>query len=231
MRVFVFFILALLFFPLSSFSQESINQVDAQGERHGVWQKKYEGSEQVRYRGTFEHGKEVGTFNFYCQDCEQQPVLIKEFEADSDRSKLTYFSKKGIKTSTGYLNGRSKQGEWLYFHKDGTTVMTREFYKADILDGPKTTYYANGNKTEVVTFKNGKMEGPNLYYSPAEVLIKKLNYTNDELHGPAEYYGPTGDLIIQGQYKLGAKDGLWKYFKNGKLTREERFPKQNPKRQ
>ncbi len=34
---------------------------------------------------------------------------------------------------------------------------------------------------------------------------------------------PKGELIIEGAYKKGKKDGVWKYYENGKLKRRKRF--------
>ena len=46
------------------FSQ-SINQLDAQGKKHGIWKGTYSDTGRPRYEGTFEHGKELGTFRFF----------------------------------------------------------------------------------------------------------------------------------------------------------------------
>ena len=54
------------FLSLTTLVAQGVNQVDANGERDGLWQKFYEGTSQLRYEGTFQHGKEVGTFKFYC---------------------------------------------------------------------------------------------------------------------------------------------------------------------
>lgn len=209
----------------SLWAQGTINGYDEGGNRHGVWKKYYEGSKQLRYQGTFEHGKEVGTFTFYCEDCKDKPALVKVFEPNSSLASLTYFAKNGKKTSQGKMDGRIRVGAWLYYHKDGSTVMSQETYKNGEIHGQKITFYPDGTKTEILTYVDGVIQGANLYYSPAGVLIKELNYDNGELHGAATYYGPTGDVIIKGQYKRGAKDGLWQYFKNGKITKEETYPK------
>ena len=225
MRIVNSVLILLLLTSATALAQDVLNGYDEGGNRHGVWKKYYEGSKQLRYQGTFEHGKEVGTFTFYCEDCKDQPALIKVFDQNSTKATLTYFEKNGKKSSEGVMDGRERIGEWLYYHKDGSTVMTRESYTEGVLDGQKITYYPDGTKTEVLTYKSGIPQGANLYYSPAGVLIKELNNENGELHGAAKYYGPTGDLVIKGQYKRGAKDGLWQYFKNGKITKEETFPK------
>ena len=45
----------------ASEAQNNINQMDDDGQRHGVW-KKFYSNNRVRYVGTFDHGKEIGLF-------------------------------------------------------------------------------------------------------------------------------------------------------------------------
>lgn len=219
----------LIFFGIiccfGSISAQEINQTDAAGERHGVWKKYFPSSDQLRYEGQFEHGKEVGTFKFYCDDCGSQPMVVKEFLPKSDNALVQYFTKKGKLVSEGRMKGKDRIGEWLYYHEKSKSILTREVYMDGQLDGIKKTYYPNGNLTEEITYEKGSKEGPNKYYSPDGVLLKKLQYINDLLHGPAEYYDSNGNVTINGQYLKGKKNGLWKYFKNGKLELEEIYPK------
>ena len=41
-------------------NQSAINGFDADGARHGLWKKYYPGTDQLRYEGRFQHGKEIG---------------------------------------------------------------------------------------------------------------------------------------------------------------------------
>ena len=59
------FIYILTIFTVNSYSQESINQLDSAGKRHGVWKKYFDKTKQLRYQGQFDHGKEIDTFKFY----------------------------------------------------------------------------------------------------------------------------------------------------------------------
>ncbi|NND63859.1 MAG: hypothetical protein HKN48_11785 [Flavobacteriaceae bacterium] len=220
----ILFIFFGMSFGLSGFAQE-FNQFDENGKRHGVWKKKFPKSDQLRYEGEFNHGKEVGTFKFYCEDCKTQPMVVKEFSKNDDISEVKYYTKKGKLVSEGKMEGKERIGEWVYYHEKANTVMTREFYSKGALDGKKSTYYLNNQLTEELNYKNGKREGPNNYYSPDGVLLKKLLYVNDNLHGPAEYYDANGNVTIKGQYLNGKKHGLWKYYKNGKVELEETYPK------
>jgi len=222
--LFLFFFGIVLSIPVS-FAQENINQLDTQGKNHGVWKKMYPGTKQVRYEGTFEHGKEIGTFKFYCEKCLKQPSVVKEFNTNDAISEVKYYTVKGKLVSEGKMDGKDRIGEWLYYPKKASTVMTREFYKNGKLDGKKTTYYLNGQITEEINFVNGLKDGDNIHYSPEGVILKKLTYKNDKLVGKAIHYDAVGTIIIEGSYKEGRKDGIWKYYKRGKLVLEEKYPK------
>lgn len=208
-----------------AFTQTELNALDENDERHGVWKKYFEGTDQLRYEGRFEHGKEVGTFSFYCEDCKSQPMLIKKFSTKDNTAEVQFFTGKGKLVSEGKMDGKNRIGEWLFYHKKFKSIMSREHYIDGKLHGKKITYYPNGAITEEITYVNGIMEGENLYYAPDGTMLKKLKYTNDELHGEAFYYDAYGNVTIKGYYKEGKKHGLWQYFKNGKLELEETYPK------
>ena len=217
-----------IFFILISTSlgaQEEINQMDSNGKRHGIWKKTFPGSQQLRYEGTFDHGKEVGVFKFYCEECGKQPTVVSTFNDKDNSAWVQYFTIKGKLVSEGKMINKEREGEWVAYHEKSKQVMSREFYKDGKLHGKQITYYPNGKVTEELSYVNGIKEGENLYYSPEGVLIKKLQYRNDQLEGAATYYDAFGVVVIEGNYKQGKKHGLWKYFKNGQLEMEEIYPK------
>ena len=225
MKLKVLYTFLLINISFISWSQDTINQFDENGKRHGVWKKYFENSKQLRYQGTFHHGKEVGVFKFYCSDCKDQPMVIKQFSDKTDSTFVQFFAKKGKLASQGYMIGKKRVGEWLYFQKRGKQIMSKEFYKDGKLEGKKTTYYKNNVVAEEVTYKNGLKEGVSKIYSFTGVLLKELPYQNDQLHGKVIYYDGKGAIEIEGNYKNGLKDGVWKYYKNGTLIKEEVFPK------
>ncbi|MEZ4859598.1 MAG: hypothetical protein R2781_12425 [Flavobacteriaceae bacterium] len=219
-----FFILFILIASSLS-AQEEINQMDSHGKRHGVWKKTYPNSQQLRYEGTFNHGKEVGTFKFYCENCGEQPSVISVFNDQDNSVWMQYFTIEGKLVSEGKMIDKEREGAWISYHEKSKQVMSREFYKKGKLEGKQTTYYANGKVTEEINYANGIKEGENLYYAPEGVLIKKLYYRNNQLDGAATYYDAFGVVVIEGYYKQGKKHGLWRYFKNGEVILEETYPK------
>lgn len=225
MKFYSLLIISLLLNTTFVFSQNDVNQFDSQGKRHGVWKKNFENSEQTRYSGAFNHGKEIGVFKFYCNDCEDQPTIIKTFNDTDEVAEVKYFTKKGKLVSEGKMVGKLRVGEWIYYHERSKSIMTKENYTNGLLDGAKLTYYKNNTLAEELTYKNGLKEGTNIYYTHTGVVLKKLTYVNDELHGLGIYYDAEGKVILEGNYKNGKKNGIWKAYEDGKLVKEEKFPK------
>ncbi|PIE49702.1 MAG: hypothetical protein CSA39_01410, partial [Flavobacteriales bacterium] len=147
-----YFFCFLFVFP--SYAQQNINQVDADGNRHGLW-KKYYKNNRIRYEGTFNHGKESGTFKFYSAANSEFPITIKKYGNNSDVAEVTFFTETGVLQSKGKMQGKNRIGKWLFYHEDGKTIMAEENYTNGLLDGEYKTFYNTGKPTEIAYYKNG----------------------------------------------------------------------------
>ncbi|WP_010521924.1 toxin-antitoxin system YwqK family antitoxin [Aquimarina agarivorans] len=203
--------------------QAQINQYHEAGTRHGLWEKKYEGTEQLRYSGNFDHGVEIGDFKFYTKGFPNKPSAIKSFSENGKKALVKYFAQNGELISKGVLIDKKREGKWEYYHNTNSKLMMVENYKNDKLEGERISYYDNGQVSEKVTFVNGKKEGEEQVYTLKGVLYKVFNYKNDLLEGVNKYFNGKGELIIEGNYKANKKIGVWKYFENGKLVQEKRY--------
>ena len=211
---FVLFVLSILSVqPI--IAQEKINQFDAKGKRTGVWEKYYNNN-RIRYQGQFEVGKEVGIFKYYSALSSDHPTAIKTFSKNRETATIQFFSEKGILESEGEMNGKNRVGKWVYFHPDGTSILSEENYRKGILNGESKTFYLTGKLTEFSHYKNGKLHGNLKRYADNGVLLDDLNYNNGKLHGAAKYYNIEGKLIYWGDYENDEKVGDWEYFENGK---------------
>ena len=221
MKIILFLITCFTLFNTNIIKAQK-NQFDADGKRHGLWQKNFEGTNQIRYTGTFDHGNETGTFKFYAQGFPKKPSAIKEFSENGKKALVTFYTQKGNVISKGHLVNKKREGEWKYYHKDSDKLMMVENYVNDKLEGERLSYYNNGQVSEKSNFVNGKKEGQELVYSLKGVVLKEFNYKNDLLNGINKYFNGKGELTIEGMYKNNKKIGVWKYYENGKLVREKK---------
>jgi antitoxin component YwqK of YwqJK toxin-antitoxin module len=211
------------------FAQDNINQMDAQGNRHGVW-KKYYNNDRVRYVGKFDHGKEVGVFKFYSASNSDNPVIVKEYNADNDLAIVSFYTPSGALESKGKMRGKEREGKWLFYHPDGKSVMSEENYVNGKLEGVYQTFYPSGEPTEVTYYKNGLLDGNYKKYSIKGFLYQDFNYSKGKLNGMAIYYSrKSGDLIKKGPFKDDLRVGTWENYVDGELVSTEQ-PAIKPKK-
>lgn len=218
-------VIILLLFMSSPIWSQTINLLDDNGKRHGIWKKNFEGTSQPRYEGEFDHGKEMGLFKFY-KYLKKKSVLTatKQFNAIDNSAEVKFFASNGHTISEGKMIGKLYVGNWKYYHNDSDKIMTSESYDTSgLLQGLKLVFYDNGQMAERVNYVDGKLEGTSQWYSLKGVVLKSFIYENDELHGVAKHYNGKGELLAEGQYKRGKKAGVWKYYENGELTKEKDF--------
>ena len=219
----------IILFVSSLVSAQEINQLDANGKRHGIWKKNFEKTKVLRYEGEFDHGKEIGTFKFY-KNIDNEPVLTatRTFNETNDLAEVHFFSSKKKLISEGKMRGKTYVGKWIYYHNDSNQIMTEEFYNENgKLEGERKTYYLSGKLAENAMYKNGVFDGESLWYSEAGQLIRVFNYKNGALNGVSKSYDSKGNIELEGIYKDDLKHGIWKYYENGKLVREKDFTKRS----
>lgn len=208
---------------------QTINQLDANGKRHGIWKKNFEGTKVLRYEGKFNHGKEVGTFKFY-KNIESKPVLTatRTFNSNDDLAQVKFYSSTKNLISNGKMRGKTYVGKWIYYHNKSKQIMSEEFYNTKgVLEGEKKTYYLSGKIAEKALFKSGKLHGESRTFSEAGRLMSVFNYNNGELHGPAKIYDTKGAIKMEGVYQKDRRHGIWKFYKEGKLEKEKDFTRRS----
>ncbi len=207
------FVITILFIN-TAFSQK-INQVNANGKRTGIWKKHYDNGD-IRYKGQFKNGKEVGTFNFYKQGS-PYPVIVKVFSPTSDTATVKFYSKSRVKTK-GKMIGKKRVGKWTYYFSDGKRLFSEENYADGKLHGVLKNYYNNGKLTEVSEYKNGKKEGNSKIYTEDGILIEDINYVAGVLNGEAKYFDLKGVIKEKGLYENGERKGKWEYYIDGEIS-------------
>jgi antitoxin component YwqK of YwqJK toxin-antitoxin module len=207
------------------FSQTDNNPVDDKGKKHGVWKGFYEDSGRPRYEGTFEHGKEIGVFNFFDDTKSKTIIATRTFNANDNSCYTIFYDQKNNIVSEGKEVNKLREGPWKYYHKASKSIMTLENYKGGKLDGTRTVYYPSGKIVDETIFKNGLKQGVYKKYSETGIVLENTFFKNGEYEGLAVYKDPNDLIIAKGMFKNGKKVGMWQFFVNGKLTSEENMDK------
>lgn len=204
---------------------QNINQFDINGQRHGTWKKNFDGTKHLRYEGQFNHGREIGVFNFY-KLIKKRSVLSAEkvFSNDNDTVQVKFFTSRGKTISEGKMIDKIYIGSWTYYHKNSDKIMTKENYdNHGALQGERLVFYDNGVLAEKTNYNRGKKEGLSEIYSLNGVVLKRYHYENNELHGVFKAYNGKGEMVSDGVFKRGKKTGVWKFYKSNKLINQKDY--------
>ena len=129
----------------------------------------------------------------------------------------------------GKFVNQKKAGVWKYYlDQESNALVSTEEYSNGVLNGESITYYPNTEQpTEVIVFKNGKMNGSLRKFFQDGTLMTESYYNDGLPDGKFIQYYMDGKLQIVGNYKNGIQTGEWKYFdKDGDFIDEEEFKKQ-----
>lgn len=198
---------------------QDINKIDTEGKRHGQWKGVYEGSKKPRYEGTFDHGKETGTFKFFADDEKSTLMATRIFDANGS-CYTTFLDTEGNKVSEGREVNHLQEGEWKYYHHKSKAVMSTERYIKGKLTGIRKVFFKNGIIAEEITYVNGVKDGIYKKYNEKGKILEEALYSKNNYNGQATYRDVSGTIVSQGVYTDGLKTGIWKYFKNGAVVKQ-----------
>jgi antitoxin component YwqK of YwqJK toxin-antitoxin module len=218
----IYFAFIFIIFLTNAFAQNSFNEFDKAGKRHGLWTKNYYQTNQKRYEGVFKHGKEVDSFKYYTLSGGKSVLsAVKVFNENDSVADVTFLSSNKRVISEGQMNGKRFIAQWVFYHKNSTTKMIVENYNdSGQLEGERNVFYKNGLVAEKATYKDGKLNGESQWFSENKILLKTSHYKNDQLNGKTINYDASGAITSEGNYIADQKKAIWKYYKDGKLTKE-----------
>jgi antitoxin component YwqK of YwqJK toxin-antitoxin module len=215
---FAFLIFAL--FSQNVISQTDFNKLDAKGKKQGVWKGFYEESKRPRYEGTFEHGKEIGIFNFFDDTKAKSIIATREFNAKDNSAYTIFYDQNKNKVSEGKVINKVFEGQWKYYHLASKNIMTTEHYSKGKLEGLRTVFYSNGKIAEEIIYKNNFKNGFYKKYTENGIVLEESIFKNDQYSGLAIFRDSNGNTVSKGQFVNGKKAGIWQFFEKGKLIKE-----------
>jgi antitoxin component YwqK of YwqJK toxin-antitoxin module len=206
MKNMLLFCLVLCGFGISA--QSAANAKDAQGRRHGLWEKLHDNGK-TRYSGRFEHGTPVDTFKYYFFNGQLQTVNI--FRGKSGVCWSTQFGEKKILAAEGLYRKNQKDSIWTYYNQAGK-VIAREIFVAGVRHGQALKYHPNGKVAESVIYIEGSLEGEWVQYYDSGKRMSEGTYHKNELHGEVTYFFSSGKPRSRGSYASGLMNGVWYFF-------------------
>ncbi len=213
-------VILFFLFTFSVVAQEKINQLDVQGNRHGLWKGTHKETNRPRYEGVFSHGKETGVFKYFDDTKAGTTIAIRDFSKGDGSCYAVFFDQKGNKVSEGKLLNKILEGQWKYYHFESKSIMNIEFYKNGTLDGNKKVFYSNGTIAEETNYKLGVKNGLAKTFSDKGKLIDEHVYKNGQFNGLASYYDGSGNKLYEGNYIDGKRVGIWKFYEKNKVINE-----------
>ncbi|MFV8367940.1 toxin-antitoxin system YwqK family antitoxin [Flavobacterium sp. LB2R40] len=205
---------------LSLFAQTDFNKLDSKGKKHGVWKGFYEESKRPRYEGTFDHGKEIGVFNFFDDTKAKSVIATREFNSKDNSAYTIFYDQNKNKVSEGKVVFKLFEGQWKYYHEASKNIMTTEYYIKGKLEGLRTVFYLNGKVAEEISYKNNLKNGFYKKYTEKGIVLEESVFKNDLYNGVAIFRDSKGSTVSKGQFVNGKKAGMWQFFEKGKVVKE-----------
>ncbi len=209
-------------FSQLAFSQELINQMDANGKRIGQWKAYYENGS-IRYEGSFINNRPQGVFKYFDEDGWLKAT--NSFDQTGRKAWHKAFDSTGFLVAEGIYVNQKKDSIWTFYSAEDSAVIAREAYQFGQKSGLSITYYPkNGQKAEELYYEDGKLNGAwNKYFEDGTLMTSGF-YENDKLNGPFTTYHPNGQINIKGQYINDFKQGVWEFFDaDGNIINTEKY--------
>ncbi|PWC64074.1 hypothetical protein TSH58_22900 [Azospirillum sp. TSH58] len=114
-----------------------------------------------------------------------------------------------------YADGVQHGQTTFYANARPTCRMT---YRDGLLNGPSVFFHETGTVAAIFQYCDGKREGEALFHSPQGRPMRRESYANDRLHGPVLGYYDDGTVSERAAFLDGLQDGvLRRFFPSGAL--------------
>lgn len=198
---------------------ETINQLDKNGEKDGIWREYYPDNK-IKSETVYSHGLKYGLYKEYNKNGEL--IVTYRYEKDSliDNKftdtlsidfKKEYFDNGNVSFEGGYRNN-IPIGIHRWFDDKNEVI--------------KSFIYDNFGikQAEGIVDIQGRYQGYFKFYYPDGLLKSSGNYSNGRKTGKWFFYFRNGKIEQTGNYKNGYTDGKWIwYYENGHIFRNETY--------
>lgn len=199
--------LALMMVGLACQAQ---NQMDKQGRRQGHWVKMDKQGAKI-YEGDFVDDKETGTFTYYYPNGTIR--IQNEYTIPGKVCKHQVFDKEGHLLAKGDFNQKNRDGLWLFYSANGK-VIKQTTYKMGVRHGLQVLFTSNGDTAEVCNWADNHRHGRWWKRIGTKGYIT-ATYVKGGIEGRLTEYNDDQQLVREGFYTKGERNGQWSYYENG----------------
>lgn len=185
------------------------NQLDDQGLKTGPWKVEYPNGNTL-YEANFIAGKPVGEMIRYYEKGGIRARMM--FDSTLDRSYTRLYYTGGKPAAEGWHVEKEKDSVWTYYSEFDGTVRIREPYEEGKLNGKVCLYYANGDISEELSWRDNVKEGAWIQYYNTGTIRLSSQYQEDQLHGNYQIFYPDGTLKVKGEYLHNKSNGTWRFY-------------------
>lgn len=198
----------------------------------------YYSNGKIKWRGTYRKNIPIGIHRYYneqeiitaAKTYSENGILLSEgivFDDGNKHGTWVNLYSNGKVSSKGTYRNNKKEGIWSYYFENGKLKQEGSF-KNDLFSGIWTWYFINGQTRKTEEFFMGKKEGLSVEYNEVGNILSEGMYIDDLKDG--NWFELVGDNIEKGEYKLGAKHGLWIHeYTSGKIRFEGNYSIGKPK--
>ena len=208
-------VLALMLVGMACQAQ---NQMDKQGRKQGHWVKTDKQGAKI-YEGTFVDDQETGTFTYYYPN---GTIRIKnEYTVPGKICKHEVYDKDGHLLAKGNFNQKNRDGRWEFFSEKGNLIKFTH-YKMGVRHGVQVIFTPTGDTAEVCNWSDNHRHGRWWKRIGKQGYIT-ATYVHGGIEGRLVEYDDNNQLVQEGHYTKGERNGQWKHYENGQLVVKERW--------
>ncbi len=207
---------ALLLLAMGTLTVQAQNEIDKKGLKQGPWMRVDKNGAKI-YEGTFSDGKETGTFIYYYPNGAVR--LRNTYTTPGKYCKHEAFDENGNLLATGYYDQKNRDGRWQFFNEQGKLVKEAS-YRMGIKQGTHIIYNSMGDTAEVTTWSDNRRNGRWWKRVGKQGYITGT-YANGGLEGRLLEYNDAGEMIRDGHYKYGDKQGSYRFLEHNTVTIDE----------
>ncbi len=207
-------ILALMMVGIACQAQ---NKIDNQGRKQGHWVKTDKQGNKI-YEGDFVDDMETGTFTYYYPDGTVR--ITNEYTVPGKVCRHHVYNPQGKLLAEGNFNQKNRDGLWKFYDAGRATPVKLTTYKMGVRHGLQVIFTSNGDTAEVCNWADNHRHG-RWWKRIGKMGYITAVYVHGGIEGRLVEYNDAQQLVREGFYTGGERNGTWKYYDKGQLVVEE----------